>query len=280
VQASRIYADVLLRACGDIDLHGDHIVIPTGNEARIISLADRTHPVVLAESAPVSCARFIDDDRIAVASGAAALTIWTATGERVRTQPIGTSRIDSLAFDLVSKSIAVGGDDGTVRIVAVDSGLSPTQLNIAVEPVRGVAWSHHGDRLAVGTTDTMTRVFDAHTWLPQSASRSLSDIEDVDFSPSDLRVATVDTDGVTVIDSVNGRTLARFTDTRGGFLTSVAFSPHEDLLASCDDFGVIYLWAIEVEQHAPDEVAGYVACRIPFVLTGSRLMPHPNTVCR
>ncbi|HEY1554179.1 MAG TPA: protein kinase [Kofleriaceae bacterium] len=276
---TRIDSD-LMRACGDIDLHGDRIVIPTGNEARVIQLADRGHPTVLREHAPVSCARFVDGGRVALASGEAALSIWTAAGTRERTQPIGTSRIDSLAFDPISRSIAAGGDDGKVRIVSLDSPIPTAELDVTTEPVRGVAWSHRGDLLATGTEDTMTRVFGSQSWSAQAASRSLSDVEDVAFSPDDLRVAIVDNDGVSVIDSANGRTLAHLGDITGGFLTSVAVSPGGDLLASCDDLGVISFWAIPTETQDPAEVAHYVSCRIPFALAGSRLMPHATTVCR
>jgi WD40 repeat protein len=264
---------------GDIDASGQRIVVPSGNAAKIISLADRTHAVVLGpHKAPVTCARFFSDGRVATGTEDGRLTLWTASGAVAREIAIGKERIEDIQTDARSDRVLVSTAAGVVKLVERDGTVRDVARSSDAIP--GLAFAHDGTHIATAG-NTVASVYDTATGALLWAAHGMSDVQAVVFSPDDRRVAVANWEGsVSVYDAADGRLLARFGDVRNsGFLFGVAYSSRGDLLTA-DDHGEIRIWPVAVEERAADVVAQDVSCSSPYQLVGSHLIAHIDPTCR
>jgi WD40 repeat protein len=133
---------------------------------------------------------------------------------------------------------------------AVDA--EPRAFKVPTGVVFGIGLSRHRPRrIATANQDTVMRIFDVETGELVVGSHSLSDMSDVDFSLDDRRVAVASTDGsIAVFDSADGRALAQLGG-GAGWMSSVVFSPHDEVLAAADDRGRIQLLPVADDTKVP-----------------------------
>ncbi|HTX27561.1 MAG TPA: hypothetical protein VME19_11140 [Streptosporangiaceae bacterium] len=169
--------------------------------------------------------------------------LWDLATRTVTAQFAHPGPVTTLAWD-GGGTLITGAADGEVRLWRVPSRVLP-----AGGVVNGVAFSPHGDMLAVAS-DSL-RLWDPATDEPLGAMRTVSGAvpEAVAFSPDRQMIATGNSDGTVRLwryDS-GGALAASGPPLRGaapGEVESVAFSPDGRLLASGGDDGTVRLWDV------------------------------------
>jgi hypothetical protein len=144
---------------------------------------------------------------------------------------------------------AAAGEDGAVRVWDLATGREALTLWGSIAPVRSVAFSPDGARLASAGSDGRVRVWDLASGLEALAlGGPLGSVWAVAFSPDGSRLAAGGRDGaLRVWDLATGRealTLRGHT----GFVQSVAFSPDGARLASADSDGAVRVWDLATGQ--------------------------------
>jgi WD40 repeat protein len=125
----------------------------------------------------------------------------------------------TLAFSADGRWLAIGGDDGLVRVIDVKSWAEATRLN-AASPVIAVAFSPDARLVATGTEDGTTRVFDSANGLELSrrtvhcaASTSKCVVRAVAFSSDGRTVLSGgDAGSLAVFEAAGANEVARLTE--------------------------------------------------------------------
>lgn len=115
-------------------------------------------------------------------------------------------------------------------------------------PVRAVARSADGKRLALARSDGITLVLDAATGRPfRTLSRHQGEVLAVTFSADGTRLATGSADQTSKLwDLERGSEIATFGG-HGAPVTSVAFDAEDSVLATADKSGKVRLESLDVE---------------------------------
>lgn len=166
-----------------------------------------------------------------------------ATGESVRSWIGHEIDVNDVAFSGDGTRLATTGDDGAVRVWDPATGELRGEFQSRQGAVYGPSFSPDGRLVAAAWTDEgMVRVVDVER------KRVLTEIHDVldqsvEFSPDGRRIAYApgDDGGAIVVDAGSGRRLHTVAD--GSEVSSVAWSPDGQLLATSSWEGVIDLWA-------------------------------------
>ena len=192
-----------------------------------------------------------------ISGGVGSVELWNlATGQQLRTLPVGSDAVYSVAFSRDGKMLATGEGDGTARLWNVATGrqirILPAASN-AFASVDSVAFSPDGKMLATGEGDGTARLWNVATGrqiriLP-AASNAFASVDSVAFSPDGRMLATGDdSDGTARLwDLATGRPI-RGLPTGSSGVYSVAFSPDGQTLATGDDDGTARLWDLATGQ--------------------------------
>jgi GTPase SAR1 family protein len=149
----------------------------------------------------------------------------------------------SVAFDLGGRTLASGGDDGTVRLWEPATG----QLVRTLEGHRGfihsVAFDPAGGLLASGGDDGTVRLWEPATGqLVRTLEGHRRSIHSVAFDPAGSLLASGSRDGTVRLWEPATAQLVRTLEGRQGRVYSVAFDPAGSLLASGTRDGTVRLW--------------------------------------
>jgi hypothetical protein len=102
----------------------------------------------------------------------------------------------SVAFSPDGQRLAVGGDDGTVKVWEARTGQELLSLRGHAGPVYSVAFSPDGARLATGSYDRTVKVWDARTGQELLSLRGhTSPVTSVAFTPDGTRLVCTDPTG-------------------------------------------------------------------------------------
>ena len=154
------------------------------------------------------------------------------------------------AFNPDGKTVAIGGENGTIYLHALDTGELEMALTGHKEYVENLAFSPDGKTVVSGSGDGTIRLWDIHTGEHRLIFTGHTlDTIGVAFSP----------DGKTLASSIDDGTI-RFWDTDTGnekhtftghseIVYSVAFNPNGDIIASGSVTGIINLWNADTAQH-------------------------------
>src|SRR4029077_7947986 len=181
-----------------------------------------------------------DESKVMTATEDGLVQFWeTATG-----MPLGESFKHSgaawtVAMSPDGKTAVSGGLDGVVKLWDAQAGRPlQTVLSISNAPIRGLAFSPDGSRIAVGAGDKLARVIGTGDW---SVKRTLEghhgSVMTVAFSPDGRRVATGSFDNTVIVwDAETGLTISKPMRHGGPFWYAVAFSKDgRTVVTGCDD---------------------------------------------
>jgi len=222
--------------------------------------------VVLPHDSVRFAMAFSPDSRTLVAAGFHSLTIWALQSEeyQIMLEDEGTT-YRCVTFSPDGRSLALGGDDGKVRIWDMPSGRERAVLNAHVDVVRSVAFSPDGRRLISTGQDRLAMLWDA---VRGKAIRSLGEpggnpVQFGAFSPDGLTVALAESAGspqdITLFDVETGAVRSRLAGHLSG-INALAFSPDGRILASAGGDRSIKLWdlATGTEKASRRDDVGWV----------------------
>jgi WD40 repeat protein len=124
-----------------------------------------------------------------------ALVFNLLTGEK-RTLPYSTS-ITAVSFSPNGRLLAIGGEDGFVKIIDSNTGSEADPSLNSGEPIKSITFSDDGTKLAAEGANTSIRIFDLATgaetaWISDPGLKSLMfdghDILTVSFQSNSIRV--------------------------------------------------------------------------------------------
>ncbi len=143
-----------------------------------------------------------------------------------------SSLVQGVAYAPNGQWLAVGLDDGSVKIVEVTTGHELYNLKGHTDRVYAVSISPNGELLATASFDQTVRFWDVETGSEVSVLRDFKDkVVSAAFSPDGKLLATGEAGGVaTVWDVATGKSLAGFA-AGAGWVSAVAFSPDGKKLA-------------------------------------------------
>lgn len=195
---------------------------------------------------------FSPDGEIIANSGNGRLNIWNAeTGALIRTLSTATvyrHALWSIAFSPDGNTIA-GTEDKVVRLWDVPTG-QLLRVFGRIDDFTSIAFAPDCRRVATGSCDRETRVWDARRAMSQSVITGHTDyVQSVAFAPDGNALATGSLDGtIRIYSSENAALLRKMTCPNDARIWSIAFSPDGRFLASGATDGTIALWSVETGE--------------------------------
>ena len=168
-----------------------------------------------------------------------------ASRKRLRTLEIETGRFQALAFSPVSKQLASGSSDGTIRIWDPVKSDRPTIELKHGPPVTQVNYSDDGTLLLSAARKGAARLWDLKTEaLIAEIPTGEGENRDVKLSPTGDVVAVAKDDGRVRMTEVSSlKVLHQFRPNPG--IEVVAWSPDSSLIATGSYSGAIRVWSLE-----------------------------------
>lgn len=189
-----------------------------------------------------------DSTRLASASLDGVLKIWAAsTGREVLAVANDLNHVWCIDWGKDGKSVAVGSQDGCIRIVDVSQPEARPRVISAHDAgtfgVTAVAWSPAGDRLVSCGNDGMIKVWDPKEGVLLSSMEGHGSwIFDVAWSPDGKRLASTGADRNVILWDVDAGKKGMALRSGQEFVMSVTWNPEGDRLASTQLSGDVQIW--------------------------------------
>jgi sugar lactone lactonase YvrE len=192
---------------------------PAGAGVVLLSSEQRDRPIRKIAFTP-------DDLLVAVQEGNSRLTFWEARGGGPWMAMDGDGlSIQCFAVDPGGDHVAMGGLDGSIRLMNLRTGQDGGSLALDETPVRALAFSPDGVRMASGHADGRLTIWEVGTGSPLlDLDASQTPLVALAFSPDGRSIASTHADGkVAVRDAETGSVRASVV-TEQALLRSLVFS--------------------------------------------------------
>lgn len=211
-------------------------------------------PEIIAEGQPRLAAAYSPDGRYFAAAGIDSASIWSIDGGVLRAfRRLHGQTYRCLAFAPDGARLALGGDDGVIRIFDVETGLLSLRLAGHEDVVRSLAFSPDGRRLVSSGQDRRVMLWDLETGraIKNLTNSGAYPVQYVAFSPDGQTVAVGESAGtprdVLLLDSETGRVRARLKGHETGIRT-LAFAPDGHTLATAGFDRKVILWDLATNR--------------------------------
>lgn len=216
-----------------------------------VSHKDAQHargPIYLNHDSQRLALAFSPDGRYLAAAGKGSLAVWSCESGTYKPllEKIGLT-IRCLAFSPDGGTLALGGDDGAVRLWDTGAWRERARLLVHTDIVRSVAFSHDGRRLVSSGQDRRVMLWDAvrAVAIRQLSQPGPSPVQLAAFSPDGKTIAIGELNGfpydVELIDPETGTVRAKLPGHAAG-ICAMAFSPDGQTLATAGGEGCVKLW--------------------------------------
>jgi serine/threonine protein kinase len=156
----------------------------------------------------------------------------------------GTGPIWSVAYSPDGKTLAMGIDDGSVRLWDAQSGQLMSRIPAHTGPIWNLAFSNDGATIATASDDGFVRLWDPRTSMNLDEINLHTPVRAVAFSPDGERLAVGTRGGLVRV--LERSDLAKVVHTAGhvGVVMSLAFSADGKLLASASGDRTVKVWNV------------------------------------
>ena len=154
----------------------------------------------------------------------------------------------STAFSPDGKTLAMGIDDGTVKLWDLTSGRVARTLNAHPGPVWSLAWSPDGTRLVTASDDGTAKIWDTVSEKELKVLEHTTAVRAAAFSSDNTTLATGSRNGsIRLWNTVTGEEIGHCKGHRGT-VVSITFAPDGKTLASSGGDKTIKLWDVATAQ--------------------------------
>jgi WD40 repeat protein len=208
-------------------------------------------PIILPHESTRFALAFSPDGRRLVCGGLNSLTIWSCSSkdcEPLVRKEGPTCRC--LAFSPNGKTIALGCDDGSVRLLDGETAEERAVLRGHADVVRSIAFSPDGKLLVSSGQDRGIMLWDA---IAGARVRSIGQsgtnpVQLIAYSPRGTHLAVGEIagspQGIALVDPATGETISRLAGHDTG-INALAFSPDGQTLASAGVDRTIKFWNLD-----------------------------------
>ena len=232
----------------------------------VLTLPQESHPYTLAPSR---------DGRYLAVGGVNHMAVWESAGDVWKQASSREGRDGrSLAFGPDSRTLAVGGEAGEVRLLAIPSLDEVAVLDGLTDKVHGIAFSPDGNWLAATSFRGELKLWDWRSGRPHPLPRRIDRVQCFAFTSDGRHIATAPWSGsegpLEIWDLATGEAKLRIGHEGCNALT---FSPDDGLLAAAGVDHSIKVWDVASgELHRSlDKDVGWVKTLL-FTAEGTRLV--------
>jgi WD40 repeat protein len=210
--------------------------------------AEGVAPVYLNHDSPRLALAFSSDGRYLAAAGEGSLAIWSCeSGDYTPVVEKAGVTFRCVAFSPDGGTLALGGDDGAIRLWDTSTWRERAILVVHTDIIRCVAFSPDGRRLVSSGQDRRVMLWDAvrGVAIRQLSQPGPNPVQLAAFSPDGNTIAIGELSGVPydvgLIDPETGAIRAKLVGHASG-IRAMAFAPGGRTLATAGDDGCIKLW--------------------------------------
>ena len=238
--------------------HGRHLEVAFFNAVGVLDLTSRDGfiPQPLEGLTDVFAMAFSPDGAILASTvGSGTIQLWNVANHKKigMAMSADSQPVSGVAFSSDGTKLATASGDGTARLwdVATQQEIG-SPMTADTKPVNDVAFSPDGKILATSSSDGTARLWDTATQRQKGPAMKVGGPASwLAFNSSGTILATAD-GGSTYLWNVAGddQTGAPLTAQGSGGVSSLAFSPTADMIATGNGDGVIQLWDPTIFQQA------------------------------
>jgi WD40 repeat protein len=218
-------------------------------------LSDLKMPVYRGLAIAVSGSGTIAEGHALGADEAVAANIWPdryalhvrdGSGRELFRHGVGTMPPLAAAFTPDGRLLAIGGEDGVVRVFDIDARRQTARVDALEGEIHGLVFAGDGRTLAVGGAPATVRVVDVTTGeCLRALDGHTGGATALAFAPDGTAVATGTRDGTARLWSLEtGEETLRF-PAAGSAVRSLCFSPDGRHLATGDDDTTVLVWDLQ-----------------------------------
>jgi len=183
-------------------------------------------------------------------AGQGAAELSGSPGPAARTTLQGNGGpIWSMAFSPDGQTLAMGIDDGTVKLWDLVSGEVAHTIHAHQGPIWTLAYSPDGKRLVTASDDGPAKIWDLGTGKEPILLENATPVRAVAFSSDNKTLATGSRKGsIRLWNAQTGEAIGLEFKGHRGVITSIVFGPNGKTLASASGDKTIKLWDVQTGQ--------------------------------
>lgn len=171
---------------------------------------------------------------------------WVQKIALSKTLPSDSTLVNPVAITPNGKTLAMGGDNGAIRLWNVQTGKFTNTLKSHTAAIYALAFSPDGQTLVSGSADATIKIWNSHSGnlMRTLKRRSQAGVSALAISPDGKRLVSGDRIGTTEIWNLGTGELTNFFEGHAILVTALAISSDGQTLVSSSQDNTIKLWEL------------------------------------